>query len=162
MAYELQIRDSEERVKIRSPWAVALLPIITLGIYHLVWWYRIHKELRDYGRAKGYDLGQNPTNSVLAVFPGAIVVVPVLITYWRGTKRVQQAARVGGRQPLNGWIALILYLLIGPVFWAYLQVSLNELWRAEARALPGQPPLPEPADVMPPRLEDGDQAEPAR
>jgi Domain of unknown function (DUF4234) len=56
MAYELQIRNSQERVKIRSPWAVALLPIVTLGIYHLVWWYRINRELRDYGRAKGYDL----------------------------------------------------------------------------------------------------------
>src|SRR5437763_862977 len=97
MAYELQIRNSSDRVKIRSPWAVALLPIITLGIYHLVWWYRIHQELRDYGRAKGYDLGQNPTNSVLALFPGSLIVVPALITYWRGTKRVQQAAHVAGQ-----------------------------------------------------------------
>jgi hypothetical protein len=159
MAYELQIRNSRDRVKIRSPWAVALLPIITLGVYHLVWWYRIHKELRDYGRAKGYDLGQNPRNSVLALFPGSLVVVPALITYWRGTKRVQQAARLGGQQPLNGWIALILYVVLGPAFWAYLQVSLNELWRSEADALPGQPPLPERTDAMPPRLEHGDQAQ---
>jgi hypothetical protein len=158
MAYELEIRNSNERVKIRSPWAVALLPIITLGIYHLVWWYRIHQELRDYGRGKGYDLGQNPTNSVLALFPGSLIVVPALITYWRGTKRVQQAARVGGQQPLSGWIALILYVLLAPAFWAYLQVSLNELWRTEGCAA-GQAPLPEPADAMPPRLEDGDQAQ---
>jgi len=69
MAYEMKIRGTEDEVKIRSPWAAALLPIITLGIYHLVWWYRINRELRDYGKAKGYDLGQNPTNSVLALFP---------------------------------------------------------------------------------------------
>ena len=50
-------------MKIRSLWAVALLPIITLGIYHLVWWYRVSRELRDYGRAKGYDLGQTPSSS---------------------------------------------------------------------------------------------------
>jgi len=37
MAYEMQIRQSQDRVKIRNPWAVALLPLITLGIYHLVW-----------------------------------------------------------------------------------------------------------------------------
>jgi hypothetical protein len=35
MAYEMQIRGSQDRVKIRSPWAAALLPIITFGIYHL-------------------------------------------------------------------------------------------------------------------------------
>ena len=56
-------------MKVRSPWAAALLPFITLGIYHLVWWYRINRELRDYGKAKGYDLGQNPTNSLLALVP---------------------------------------------------------------------------------------------
>jgi hypothetical protein len=153
MAYELQIRESREQVKIRSPWAVALLPIITLGIYHLVWWYRINRELRDFGRAKGYDLGQNPTNSVLALFPGVIIIVPTLMTYWRGTKRVQGAARLGGREPINGWIALILYLFISIGFWAYIQVSLNELWRSEAELLPGQGPLPEAPDVMPQRLE---------
>ncbi|HEY1855119.1 MAG TPA: DUF4234 domain-containing protein [Solirubrobacterales bacterium] len=37
MAYEMKIRGTQEEVKVRSLWAVALLPIITLGIYHLVW-----------------------------------------------------------------------------------------------------------------------------
>jgi Domain of unknown function (DUF4234) len=153
MAYELELRNSHERVKIRSPWAVALLPIVTVGIYHLVWWYRINRELRDYGRAKGYDLGQSPTNSLLALFPGAFIVVPALITYWRGTKRVQGAARIAGKEPLSGWIALILYLLLSLGFSAYLQVSLNDLWRSEADQLPGQAPLPELSDNMPPRLQ---------
>jgi hypothetical protein len=153
MAQELQITGSQDRVNLRSPWAVALLPIITLGIYHLVWWYRINRELRDFGRAKGYDLGQSPTASLLALFPGGLIIVPALITYWRGTKRVQGAARIGGKEPANGWIALILYLVIALGFYAYLQASLNELWRSEAEALPGQAPLPELPDAMPPRLE---------
>jgi hypothetical protein len=157
MAYELQIRDSEARVKIRSPWAAALLPFVTLGIYHLVWWYRINSELRDFGRAKGYDLGQNPTNSLLALFPGAIIIVPALVTYWRGTKRVQGAARLAGKEPVSGWIGLILYLLLAPGFWAYLQVSLNDIWQAEAEPLPGQPPPPESPDQMPPRLPEQPQ-----
>ncbi|HWK16999.1 MAG TPA: DUF4234 domain-containing protein [Solirubrobacteraceae bacterium] len=160
MAYEMQIRGSQDRVKIRSPWAAALLPIITLGIYHLVWWYRINSELRDYGKARGYDLGQNPTNSVLALFPGGIIIVPALMTYWRGTKRVQGASRLSGKEPLSGWIALILYLLIAPGFWAYLQISLNDLWRAEADLLPGQSPLPSAPDALPPRLAE-DPSEPA-
>jgi hypothetical protein len=151
MAYEMKLRGTEHEVKVRNPWAVALLPIITLGIYHLVWWYKINKELKAYGEAKGYDLGQNPTASLLALFPGGIIVIPALVTYWRGTKRVQGASKIAGREPVSGWISLILYLLLSPAFWAYLQVSLNNIWEQEAEALPGQA-APAPADEMPPRL----------
>jgi Domain of unknown function (DUF4234) len=158
MAYEMQIRGSQDQVKIRNPWAVALLPIITLGIYHLVWWYRINCELRDYGRAKGHDLGQNPTNSLLALFPGGIIIIPALISYWRGGKRVQGAAVLGGNEPINGWIAIILYVLLAPGFWAYIQVSLNDLWQKEAEALPGQEAPPTPSDPMPPPLPPEQQA----
>jgi hypothetical protein len=152
MAYEMQLRQSQDRVKIRSPWAAALLPLITLGIYHLVWWYRINRELRDYGKAKGYDLGQNPTNSVLALFPGGLIIVPALITYWRGTKRVMGASRLTEQEPLNGWIAILLYIFIAPALWAYIQVSLNHAWEAEADPIEGQPAPPPPSDQMPPPL----------
>jgi polyferredoxin len=153
MAYEMNIRGTQDQVKIRSPWAAALLPFITFGIYHLVWWYRINRELRDYGNAKGYDLGQNPTNSVLALVPGFLIIVPPIVSYWRGTKRAMGASRLAGREPLNGWIAIVLYLLLAPALWAYIQVSLNEVWREEAEALPGQELPPPPADQMPPPLE---------
>lgn len=153
MAYEMQIRQSPDRVKIRSPWAAALLPIVTLGIYHLVWWYRINRELRDYGKAKGYDLGQNPTNSVLALFPGGLIIVPALVTYWRGTKRAMGASRLAGQEPLNGWIAILLYVFIAPALWAYIQVSLNHVWEAEAEAIEGLPAPPPPSDQMPPPLQ---------
>jgi hypothetical protein len=147
MAYELEIKDSRDRVKIRSPWAAALLPFVTLGIYHLVWWYRVNCELRDYGRARGADLGQNPTNSVLALFPGGLIIVPALVTYWRGTKRAQEAARIGGTEPVIGWLAIVLFLLLSAGLWAYLQDSLNKLWRAEAEPLGGQPRAPGPSDT---------------
>ena len=153
MAQELTIRNSEDRVKLRSPWAAALLPFITFGIYHIVWWYKINRELRDYGRAKGYDLGQSPANSALALFPGGIIIVPALISYWRGVKRIQGAAKVAGKEPVNGWLALVLYLILSPVLFAYIQVSLNDIWRSEAAPLPGEPAPPAPADQMPPRAE---------
>ena len=152
MATEMKIRGTAHEVKVRNPWAVALLPIVTLGIYHLVWWYRINKELKAYGEAKGYDLGQNPTNSLLALFPGGLIIVPALVSYWRGTERVQGASKVAGQEPVSGWLSIILYLLIAPAFWAYLQVSLNNVWQQEAEALPGQAPPPPPADAMPPRI----------
>jgi Domain of unknown function (DUF4234) len=151
MAYEMKIRGTGSEVKVRSPWAAALLPIITLGIYHFVWWYKINKELKQYGEAKGHDLGQNPTNSLLALVPGFLIIVPPLITYWNGTKRVMGAARLAGQEPVNGWIALLLFLFIGPAMWAYLQVSLNHVWEAEAEPLPGHeaPPV---SDPLPPKL----------
>lgn len=155
MAYEMSIRGTQNEVKIRNPWAVALLPLVTFGIYHFVWWYRVNRELRDFGAARGYDLGQSPVSSLLALIPGALIVVPPLVSYWRGTKRVQGASRLAGREPLNGWIALILYLLLQPGFWAYIQVSLNEIWRQEAEPLPGHTPPPEPAEEMPPPAPGG-------
>jgi hypothetical protein len=160
MAYEMKLRGTDDEVKVRNPWAVALLPIITLGIYHFVWWYRINKELKAYGEAKGYDLGQNPTNSLLALVPGFLIVIPPLVSYYRGTKRVQGASKIAGREPASGWIALILYLLLSPAMFAYLQVSLNNVWEQEAEGLPGQAIPPPHGNEMPPRLE-GSESESA-
>src|SRR5262249_17355401 len=106
--------------------------------------------LKAYGEAKGYDLGQNPTRSLLALFPGGIIIIPALITYWNGTKRVQGASKVAGREPVNGWIVLLLYLLLSPGMWAYLQVSLNTMWEQEAEALPGHEAPPSHSEMPPP------------
>ena len=155
MAEELLIGRNRDRVKLRSPWAVALLPFITLGIYHLVWWYRINREMRDLGHDRDVDLGQNPTNSLLALFPGGLIVVPALVSYWRGTKRVMAAGRLAGTEPVNGWIALILYIILFPAFAAYLQVSLNHVWTAVAspadgaRALVADAPQSLPSEAQP-------------
>jgi hypothetical protein len=155
MATEMQLPDSDQQIKIRNPWAVALLPIITLGIYHLVWWYRINKEMKAFGESRGYDLGRNPMNSLLALFPGGLIIVPALITYWNGTKRVQGTAALANREPVNGWLVLILYLLLSPAMWAYLQVSLNNVWKQELSPAPGEKaPPPTDAGPMPPKLGD--------
>jgi hypothetical protein len=77
--------------------------------------------------------------------------VPALVSYWRGTQRVQGASKIAGREPVSGWLSIILYLLFAPAFWAYLQVSLNNVWEQEAEALPGAA-APPARDDMPPRL----------
>lgn len=143
MADEVNITKGGVRAKLRSPWAAALLPYVTLGVYHVVWWYRINRELRDYGDAHGQDLGQNPGRSALAMFPGFLVIVPPLVSYVRGTQRIQASARMAGKEPLNPWIALILYFVVPAAFFAYLQVSLNAVWRAEASMLHDHQPAPE-------------------
>jgi Domain of unknown function (DUF4234) len=129
MAEVVQISGSEGTAKIRNLWAVALLPIITLAIYYFYWWYQIHRELRDFGRAKNTDeLGSSPGTSLLAVTLGALIIVPALVSTYNGFKRVQAAQRLVGAEQLNGWIGLVLYLVIWPAFPAYVQSGLNTVW----------------------------------
>lgn len=141
MAVEMQIQGTQDEVKLRNPWGVVGLSIITFGIYSIFWWYYVNREMRDYGIAKGTDLGQNPTNSALAYFPGSLIIVPPLISTWNGFKRVQAATGLAGREAPNGWIGLILYVLFWPAFAAYVQVSLNQVWESQA----GAAAAPEPA-----------------
>ena len=85
--------------KIRNPIAVVIFTIITLGIYQIFWWYFANRELADYGRARGTkELGDNPTKSTLALFPGALIVVPAIWTIVTTFKRIQAAQRLNGRR----------------------------------------------------------------
>ena len=140
MAQELQIAGAGASAKVRSPVAVAILTVVTLGIYLLFWWYYINRELADYGRAKGTaELGDSPGKSTLALFPGALVIVPAIWTTVTTFQRVQAAQRLSGQQPLNGWLALVLYVVISPAFYAYVQSGLNGVWRAQATETAAQP-----------------------
>ena len=112
MAEEVLIAGGPNRAKIRNPWGVLGLLLVTLGIYSVFWWYYVNREMRDYGHATGNDLAQNPMNSALAWFPGALIIVPHIVTAWRGTLRAQSAQRVAGLALLSGWIALILYIFL--------------------------------------------------
>lgn len=133
MPEEVAIAGTEAKAKIRSPWAPALLPLVTFVIYLLFWWYYINRELRDYGTARRVDLGQNPRNSVLALAIGWIIIVPPILTVVRTFKRVQFAQKLAGvEQVQNGWIGLVLYIVISPAFFAYMQSGLNEVWKAQA------------------------------
>jgi hypothetical protein len=137
MAEVVQIPGAGSTAKIRSVFAPALLPFITLFIYLFCWWYFINRELRDFGKAKGSnELGDSPTKSVLAITLGALVIVPAIWSTVTTFKRVQAAQRLAGVEPLNGWIALILYLVISPAFYAYMQSGLNNVWRAVGAAGP--------------------------
>jgi uncharacterized protein DUF4234 len=118
--------------KIRHPVAVAVLGIITFGIYVIFWWYFINREMADYGRAKGTsELGDSPGTSTLALFPGAFIIVPAIWTTVTTFQRIQAAQRIAGQTPINGWIGLLLYLVFAPAFYAYMQSGLNNVWRAE-------------------------------
>lgn len=137
MAQVIQIPGAGSTAKIRNIVAVPVLAIVTLAIYLFCWWYFIHRELRDYGRAKGTDeLGDSPGKSVLAITLGALVIVPAIISIIRGFKRVQAAQKLAGVEPLNGWIGLILFLVFSPAYYAYMQSGLNSVWKAVTASAP--------------------------
>ena len=128
MAEEVQIASGSQPAKVRSPVVTALLSLVPF--YSLFWWYYINRELRDLGQAKGADLGQNPTNSVLALFPGGIVVIPAIMTLINGGKRIQQAQQMHGHNPLNGWLAVVLFIVFSPLGIGYFQSELNKVWES--------------------------------
>jgi hypothetical protein len=119
-------------VKIRSPVAVAILTVATILIYLFFWWYFVNREMADYGKVRGSaELGDKPTKSVLAITLGALVIVPAVWTTVTTFKRVQALQRLTGEtQPINGWIGLILAVVITPALYGYMQSGLNSAWQA--------------------------------
>ena len=165
MAEEIAIGGTAATAKARNPWGVVGLSLITLGIYYFCWWYFINREMRDFGRARGVDLGQNPVNSVLAATLGWIIIVPAVVTLWTTSDRIQRTQETAGiERGANGPVIFILLLLIGPVGLWYGQNELNKAWRAQAGGPPPglptteasvapAPPPPPPPPAEPPRPE---------
>jgi hypothetical protein len=148
MAAEVQIADTGSTATTRDPLGVALLTLLTLGIYFFVWYYKVNREMTELGRARGTnELGDNPGNSLLAVTLGALLIVPAIVSVYNTFLRTQAAARLTGVEPLNGWIALAFYLLLGIGFPAYLQSGLNKVWGAQADRAVAVPAAPSPAPV---------------
>ena len=131
MAEVVQIPGAGSTAKIRNIIAVAVLSVVTLGIYLVCWWYFINRELADLGRARGTEeLGDSPTKSTLALFPGALIIVPALWTTVTTFQRVQKAQSITGQNPINGWLGLVLYIVLSPAMYAYMQSGLNSVWNA--------------------------------
>ena len=57
------------QVKIRSPWGVFFLSLITFGIYYFVWYYKTNKELQLYTDV-------SPGTSLLAITLGGFLIIP--------------------------------------------------------------------------------------
>jgi Domain of unknown function (DUF4234) len=142
MAEVIQL-DGGGTAKIRSVWWVAILSVVTLGIYVFFWWYFINREMADYGRVKGTnELGDSPGKSVLAITLGALIIVPAILSIIHTFKRVQATQRLSRETAvINGWIGVLLLVVISPAFYAYMQSGLNSAWRAVAAA--GTPEAPQ-------------------
>jgi Domain of unknown function (DUF4234) len=142
MAEEVVFQGAE--VKIRHPWGVWALGIITLGIYHLVWWYKINREVRDYSAVVGQPLGNDPTLSLLAIFPGSFVIIPPFWTIVTTSARIRRVREMIDGTPSsepNGVIAVLLSFVLG-LQTVYIAYAINACWRnALARAGEGALPV---------------------
>jgi Domain of unknown function (DUF4234)/Short C-terminal domain len=141
MADTVQIGSTGHTAKVRHPVAVSIFSFITLGIYFVYWWYQVNREVVDLGRARNVaGLGDNPTVSALAIFPGVLVIVPPYVSLYNGVKRFQRAQQATLEDStLNGWIVLALIVAgLFTVFAAaivpgYIQAELNKIWETQPR-----------------------------
>jgi hypothetical protein len=127
--------------KVRSFSVGLVLSILTLGLYYYFWWYLINEELKDIGIAKGdQSLAESsPTNSVIAVLIGWVLIAPPLISVYNAAVRIKRAQRLCGIKPdrtIDPAVALLLLfpggLLILPMlihYW-YLTKHQNAALRA--------------------------------
>ena len=133
-----------QEYKIRNIFAVWIgLPIITLGVYPFVWYYKINNEARRYLA----DDSIKPVVSLLAVLIGWVLIVPPFISIYRTAERVQRMQqRAGISNQITPWIALALVFAFN-LDRLYLQGELNKVWERYTVPIPGylpQPPQPAP------------------
>ena len=112
--------------KIRNIWLVWLAwPILTLGIYHFVWWYKINREARDFARIE-----VSPGISVVAITLGVLIIVPPWVSIFRTGERIGQMQAAAGQEvTCNGVIGLIASFFLG-LHTLYYQYELNRTWEA--------------------------------
>ena len=111
--------------KTRNIWLTWLVwPILTLGIYHFVWWYKINREARDFDE----NIAVEPGLSVLAITVGWIIIVPPYVSIYRTGARIGQMQEDAGMErSCNGWIGLVLSFFFS-LHSLYYQYELNRIW----------------------------------
>jgi hypothetical protein len=99
-------------------------PLITFGIYHLVWWYKVNREARDFDERIQVD----PVLSVLAVTIGAFIIIPPFVSIYRTGERIAQMQEAAGMQrSCNGVIGIVGAFVLG-LQSLYYQAELNRIW----------------------------------
>jgi Domain of unknown function (DUF4234) len=124
-----QLQVGRTTVKVRNPFLVFVWSLLTLGIYYLVWYYKINRELRD---ACGIDV--SPGVALLAISLGWLVIVPPFVSWYRTFIRIAEAQRAAGvtseANPVLGFILFVIAVFLLPVEVVYAQDELNKIWRA--------------------------------
>ena len=135
MAAREVVMPNGARAKVRDEGLVVLWHVLTLGFYNWVWYYRINREISDFGRAHGDDrlAKSNPVLSILAVTIGWLLIVPPLVSWWLCTGRIRRMQRLCNVTEVSGWVIGGVAFLFPWFGWlaipAYVQDGLNKVWR---------------------------------
>jgi hypothetical protein len=128
-------------MKYRGPVVVWLLwPFLTLGIYHLVWYFKVHKELKEYDR---HQVGLSPVGSTLVILLLSWTIVAPLISFYNTGEAVAKAQRRAGiPATCSPVVSMLLWFVFGLNIF-YIQRQLNLIVDEYPGAQPGQlVPLP--------------------
>lgn len=96
-------------------------PLLTLGVYHFVWYYKIHKEMKEFDPRRVVPTG----GWAVLLFLCWTVIAP-LVSYYNTGNRINQAmrtARAGTCSPAAGLLLMFVFGL-GVV---YYQSKLNRI-----------------------------------
>jgi hypothetical protein len=106
----------------RSPWAVWGLSVVTLGVYYLVWYVRLNK---DVARIAGVDV----TVGTVGLWLSQCVPIANWVSLARTARRLRIALeRAGAERPVSAGRTILASLWFGSQT-RYLQRCANELWR---------------------------------
>jgi hypothetical protein len=109
--------------KLRGPWFVALIGLLTLGIYWLYWYYKTGDEVKNY---TGEGLG-----GILWLVIG--LVAGFVLWFVVPSEVGKQYSREGQTPPVTGKTGFWMLLpLIGYFVWTVkVQGALNAFWRSK-------------------------------
>jgi hypothetical protein len=111
-------------MKARNPWLVWLVwPIITLGIYHLVWYYKIHKEIAEFDRRRSVPV----VGPMLVLLFLSWTVIAPLVSYYNCGNRIRSAQRSAGLTESCSPVAGMLLMLVFSIGTLYYQFELNKV-----------------------------------
>jgi uncharacterized protein DUF4234 len=120
------------QMKRRRPVSAWLLTLATLGIYGLIYWYKIHSELLEYDRRRHIS----PVFELMSVCLLAWTVILPFMSVGSLAQKIRIAQATAGRnQDCSGTRGILLALLFGAHV-IYYQRKLNEIIAASA-APPG-------------------------
>jgi ACR3 family arsenite efflux pump ArsB len=126
---EMVTIDGQQYMK-RNPLGVLGLSIVTLGIYFIVWYYKINVEIQRLEE----DQTMSPTRSLMAMIFGWLIIVPPFIAMYNTAKHVQaMETRLGVQQTLEPALTLVLMVLFSLGNGVYVQEHLNRGWDAAGR-----------------------------
>lgn len=123
-------------VRTRHPLAPLGLSVITFGIYLLVWYFKINREMRDLGERVV------PGLSLLAITLGAVLIIPPFVSVYNTAERVRRVQEHAGiANPISPILAVAFVLIpfIGFLQTAYMQSHLNRAYEAAMRSGAARP-----------------------